>query len=262
MAKRSIQGSRVVVTGASSGIGRELTLQLGQARARLVLVARRKQQLQEVASVVERAGAEVAMAVGDITDRQVRQAALAAATDRFGGLDILVNNAGVSAFGRFERAGQDRLRRIMEVNFFAAVELTRQALPLLRVGRAPLVVNIGSILGYRALPGNSEYCASKFALRGFSEALRCELAGEGIDLLLVSPGATDTPFFDHMIEKTGRIPWAQAGAAPQRVVAATVRAIRQGRREIMPSASGRLLVWLNRLAPTLLDRWLRRYEIE
>src|SRR5581483_9150141 len=128
--------------------------------------------------------------------KETRLAALAAAQRQFGGLDILVNNAGVSAWGPFDQAGEDRLRRIREVNFFALAEMTREALPLVKAGRQPLVVNIASILGHRGIPLQAEYCASKFAVRGLSESLRPELARTGIDLLLVSPGTTDTEFFD------------------------------------------------------------------
>ena len=93
----------------------------------------------------------------------------------YGGLDLLVNNAGIGAQGRFAEADPARLRQIMEVNFFAPAEMTRAALPLLKQGRRPMIVNIGSILGHRGIPGTSEYCASKFAVQGFSESLRAEL---------------------------------------------------------------------------------------
>ena len=94
----------------------------------------------------------------------------------------------------------------MEVNFFAPAELIRAALPLLRAGRRPLIVNIGSVLGHVAVPHKSEYCASKFALHGLSDALRAELSREGIDLLLVSPSTTESEFADHVVETDGRPP--------------------------------------------------------
>src|SRR5205085_10807559 len=107
-----------------------------------------------------------------------------------------INNAGIGAVGPFEDAGEERLRRVMEVDFFAPAELIRGALPLLKGGHHPIIVNIGSVLGHRAVPGKSEYCASKFALHGFSDALRAELAPQGIDVLLVSPSTTVSEFFD------------------------------------------------------------------
>ena len=104
---------------------------------------------------------------------------LEAAREELGGLDLLVNNAGVSAIGPFVEAGQERLRKVMEVNFFAPAELMRDAMELLRRGRQPMIVNISSVLGHRAVPSKREYCASKFALHGLSDAVRAfSLAAE------------------------------------------------------------------------------------
>jgi short-subunit dehydrogenase len=260
MTRRTLAASRVLITGASDGIGRALALELGRAGALLVLNARREDKLRAVADEVISAGGQAVCTAGDVTAKDTRLAALTAAEQQFGGLDILVNNAGVSAWGAFDQAGEDRLRRIMEVNFFALAEMTREALILLRAGRRPLVVNIGSILGHRALPLQAEYCASKFAVRGLSESLRGELARLGIDLLLVSPGTTDTEFFEHLLEKTTDMPWGKTRGVPSSYVAAQiVRAMRSGRREIIPSRRGQLLVWLNRLAPGFVDAWIARY---
>jgi short-subunit dehydrogenase len=260
MAKRALRGSRAVVTGASSGIGRQLTLELTRHGAELLVVARREDKLRQLVAETRAIGQPVDTVVGDITEPSVRQTVIGRVESVWGGLDILVNNAGVSAQGPFESAAPDRLRRIMEVNFFAAAELIRAALPLMTQGDRPLVVNIGSILGYRAVPFNSEYCASKFALRGLSEALRAEFALLGIDVLVVSPGTTDTEFFSHLLERHGEMPWRVGrGVSPARVARATVRAIRRGRHEIIPTWRGRLLVWGNRLVPRFVDRWMRGY---
>jgi len=147
MARRKISGSRVLLTGASSGIGRSLAIELAREGAKLVLVARRTEKLEEVAGEIEALGGQVVLCVGDVTDRSVYDAALAACQEHFGGLDILINNAGVGGLGRFDEAESTRLREIMEVNFFAVAEWTRSALPILAKGSKPMVVNIGSILG-------------------------------------------------------------------------------------------------------------------
>ncbi|MGQ9575108.1 MAG: SDR family oxidoreductase [Thermoguttaceae bacterium] len=260
MARREIQGSRAILTGASSGIGRALALELARSGARLILIARRQDRLRELSEQLTCFGAQVELVAGDVTDPVARQRLVQAAECRFGGLDILVNNAGIGALGRFEDADPARLRRIMEVNFFAPVELTRLALPMLKQASRPIVVNIGSILGHRAVPFSSEYCASKFALRGFSEALRSELARHRIDLLMVSPGSTQTEFFAHLIEKTAQPGWPQRGSVSADYVARkTVQAIRQGRAEIIPSTWGWLVCLVNRFSPQLVDRVLARY---
>ena len=264
MGRHTLHGRRTLLTGASSGIGRCIAVELARCGARLVLLARRREQLEQIAGELATnfgsSGAKIEIVVGDVTDGTVRSSALALAESSFGGLDLLINNAGVSAHGRFADSSPDRLRQIMEVNFFAAAELTRESIGMLRVANDPLVVNIGSILGHRGIPHNSEYVASKFALRGLSEAMRPELAKLGIDLLLVSPGTTNTEFFDHLIDKQGELPWkSAAGVSPEAVARATIRAIERHKREIIPSWSGRALVWLNRMLPGVLDRWMRKY---
>ncbi len=153
-----------------------------------------------------------------------------------------------------------RFREVLETNFFAPIELTRAALPLLKAGRQPIIVNIGSILGHRATPQNSAYCASKFALRGWNESIRVELAPQGIDVLLISPGPTKTDFWDHLVEQRGDLPWTTRMAMPSDGAAQRiVRAIDSGRRELIPGLRARWFVRLSRLFPGLFDHVLRRY---
>jgi short-subunit dehydrogenase len=260
MAKRRLTHRRALVTGASSGIGRALAVEMARHGADLVLLARREDRLAEVAQQISQIGRRAICITGDVTDAATRQRALAAARDGLGGLDILVNNAGVAAHGRFADADPGRVRPIMEVNFFAPVEFIREALPLLRRGVQPIVVNIGSILGRRGSPHKSEYSASKFALHGFSEAVRPELARLGIDVLVVAAGPTETEHFDVLLEGTAKLPWGDPPRqAATDVARAIVRAIERGRYEIVTGWRGRALLLLNRLAPRLLDRIMSRY---
>ena len=122
MPKRDIQGSRAIVTGASSGIGRALAVELARQGARVVVTARREERLRELVARIKADGGEVEAVVGDVTDPAIRKRLIDAALTRFGGLDILVNNAGAGAMGRFEDADPQRARRLMEVNFFAPIE--------------------------------------------------------------------------------------------------------------------------------------------
>ena len=148
----------------------------------------------------------------------------------------------------------------MEVNFFAAAELIRESLPALLRGTNPIVVNVGSILGHRGIPRMHEYCTSKFAMQGFSQSLRIELRAEGVDLLMVSPGTTDTEFYDNVVHGRGNVPWNKGRGTPVAVVAKkTVRAMQLGKREIVPNLNGRLLLWANRHAPHWVDRVLERF---
>ena len=261
MARRSLKDCRIVLTGASSGIGRALARELAPQGVHLLLVARRQAELDSLAAELQQRGVGSAQPLaGDITDPDLRKTLLQRVQNDWQGLDLLVNNAGVSAHSRFADSNEQTLRRIMEVNFFAPAELTRGAIPLLRNGRDPLVVNVGSILGHRGVPYNSEYCASKFALRGWSEALRAELHREGIGVLLVSPGTTDTDFFEHLLAQEEATPWGKPqGVSPEQVAREMVRAVERRRREIFPNWRGRLLVTLNRFCPGFVDRVLNRY---
>jgi short-subunit dehydrogenase len=260
MSRRDLRDSRIVLTGASSGIGRALALALARNGASLVLLARREDRLKTLAEAIRGVGGRVETVVGDVTEPAVRQQALDASLASFGGLDVLVNNAGVGAMGPFDAAEPQRLRRVMEVNFFALAEMTRLALPHLKHGKQPMVVNVSSILGHRGVPYSTEYCASKFAVQGFSEALRAEVAQFGIDVLVVSPGTTKTEFFDSVLEKTAEPRWPSHGSvSPEYVAERIVRAMQRGQHEIIPFTWGKVMCLLNRLAPGLMDRAMARY---
>lgn len=254
MPRRSLSGLRVLVTGASSGIGRELVLELARQGSRVVAMARREERLVALAQDALSHGHSIHICPGDVMEPHLRLAALEFCQEKLGGLDCLVNNAGIGAIGPFEQADEERLRKIMEVNFFAPVEFTRAALPILRKGSHPLIVNVSSVLGHRAVPFKSEYCASKFALHGFSDALRAELAKDRIDVLLVSPSTTQSEFFDHVLGNKEK-PRGRLGAmTPAKVARRIAWAMRSGRHEIILPLGGRLLVWLDRLCPPLADR--------
>lgn len=257
MARRPIQGLRTIVTGASSGIGRALVIELIRQGAAVIAMARRADRLSDLQRQCP-AKAPLHCLPGDVTNNTDRQAALELAQAQFGGLDALVNNAGSGALGCFDQADEARLRQVFEVNFFAPAEFIRAALPLLERGRRPLIVNIGSVLGHRAMPGKSEYCASKFALHGLTDALRLELKSRGIGVLLVSPSTTRTEFFDSAQtadQKPRANPFRLGAMTPETVARRIVRAMALGRRETILSAGGRTLVWLDRLCPPLAD-WL------
>jgi short-subunit dehydrogenase len=260
MPHRNLTNRRALITGASSGIGRALAIELARRGADIVLFARRAERLEEVARQIAALKRRAVLVAGDVTDAEARRRAVDAARTEFGGLDILVNNAGIAAHGRFVEATPERIRPIFEVNFFAPVELIREAIPLLRDGVQPLVVNIGSILGERASPHKSEYSASKFALHGFSEAVRPELARLGIDVLVVAAGPTQTEHFDVLIEGTADLPWGNPPRQPADVAAKSiVRAIERGRRKLVTGWRGKLLLLANRFFPRILDRVMQRY---
>ncbi|MFI4876564.1 MAG: SDR family NAD(P)-dependent oxidoreductase [Blastopirellula sp. JB062] len=259
MARRQLSGKRAIVTGASSGIGRELTRQLVEAGAYVAATARREDRLRQLADELN-APDRLATVPGDLCAAELRTRLVQTACERFGGLDLLINNAGVGALGTFADGSPERIRQVMEVNFFAPIELIREALPSLRQGASPAICNISSILGHCAVPAKSEYCASKFAIHGFSDALRAELASDGIDVVLVSPSTTESEFTAAVIETAGRQPAKGKGAMSSADVAkAALKAIETGKHEKILSLGGKALVWLDRLAPTWANWLITRY---
>jgi short-subunit dehydrogenase len=255
MARRRIRGARVLITGASQGIGRELAMEAASRGARVLAVARSAKQLQELEASVRARGGLVEIVIADVTQPDDRRRIVEAAVAHYNGLDILVNNAGIGATGHFVECGPDRLRKIMEVNFFGLTETTRACLPLLRHGERPAIVNISSIAGKRGIPARSEYSASKFAVQGFSEALRAEVAKDGIDVLVVCPGLTQTNFSQNMLEQKARMPMDHMrGMTAEQAAAGIVRAIERGRREVYFTFQGKLMVFVSRFFPRLADR--------
>ena len=266
--KRTIADKRVILTGASSGIGWHLALQLAQQGAHVIASARRAKRLDELVETFQTtqdAGPStkpgtIVPVTGDVCDRELQQQLIDTCDQQFGGVDLLINNAGIGAMGRFDDADDDRMRKVFDVNFFAIAELTRLALPKLKLGNDALIVNMSSILAHRAAPLKSEYCASKFALHGFSDSIRAELAADNVSLLLVSPSTTDSEFFDSAIEDQTGKNWKKRGSMPPDVVAAkTIRAIRKRKHEIILTHGGRFLVWLDRLVPGVANRIMARY---
>lgn len=276
--KRHLAGKRIVITGSSSGIGRQLAIQLAQKGCRLILNARREDRLAELVAELNAydhsAGKSVGreesqfaqtderylMVVGDVCQPGTRLAILETAQQKMGGLDVLINNAGVGAVGPFAQASEQRMRQVMEVNFFAPAELIRMTIPVLENGDQPAIVNIGSVLGHRAVPQKSEYCASKFALHGLTDSLRSELEPM-IDVIMVSPSTTNTEFFENVIDKSSdKYGQMSNPQSPEYVARRTIRAIELGSHEVILSWSGWGLVLLDRWMPRFAHRIVRRFR--
>ncbi len=257
--KRDLRGRRILITGASGGIGRVLAQQASAAGARLLLTARSAAALEALANELNAAGGDAIAVPGDVTSEADRRQVLHTAVERFDGLDVLINNAGVASFGHFADSTEAILRQIMEVNFFAPAELIRAAAPILTRGRQPAVVNVASMCGRRGMPAWSEYSASKFALCGLTEALRGELARFDIDVLLVVPGLTRSDLGRNLLRRTGKANIDfEHGMPPEVVARATLNALSHNRTETVVGRDARWLLWVHRFLPWLVDALLIR----
>jgi short-subunit dehydrogenase len=252
--KRALSGAVVVITGASSGIGRAGALAFARRGATVVVAARREEPLETLADECRRMGIEALAVPTDVTEPEAVEQLARRAEERFGGIDVWVNNAGVYLAGRFEDTPPEAFRRLMEVNFFGYVYGARAALPRLRARRGALV-NIASVDSAAAFPYFSAYVASKWAVRGFSSALRQEYRDSGVDVCAILPASIDTPLFQHAANYTGRKMKAlNPTYTPEMVADAMVRGAEHGTREIIVGGAGKLLALQYALAPALAER--------
>lgn len=249
----------VVITGASDGIGAELARQLSVEKPRLVLAARSLDRLERVAAECRSRGAQALALATDVTDEAQCRALVDRAVETHGRIDVLVNNAGVSMHAWFEDTTDfSAYERLLRVNFLPAVALTRFALPHLKKARG-LIVGVSSLAGRTGVPARTAYCASKFALAGFFEALRIELGGTGVDVTMIFPGVVATGIRRHGLDGAGKTAGvsglAEENAMPvDECARQMIGAMRTRRRELVMTSRGRLGLWLKLLAPRAVDR--------
>jgi short-subunit dehydrogenase len=261
MSRRKLAGLRVLVTGASQGIGRALVIEAAKRGSKVLAAARSQPLLDELAAEVRKSNGLIETVRADVTKAEDRQAMVEAATRHYGGLDVLINNAGIGATGHFMDSEPEVLRQIFETNFFGLTETTRVFLPLLEQGVTPAIVNISSVVGKRALPARSLYSSSKFAVAGFSEAIRAELAKDRIDVIVVSPGLTQTNFSQNMLEQKAKIQLDHLrGMTSEQVALAVLKATERGSTDVTLTLQGKLLLLVNRFFPWFVD-WKARKTV-
>jgi NAD(P)-dependent dehydrogenase (short-subunit alcohol dehydrogenase family) len=255
MALRQVRGSTVIITGATSGIGRETAREFARAGARVVAAGRREDRLRELVTEIEGTGG-AALAVGtDVADAAQVDRLIERTIERFGVVDTLVNNAGIGMAARFEEQSIADFRRVVDVNFWGAVYACKAALPHMRAqASGGLIINISSIMGKRGLPYETAYCASKFAMAGFSEALRTEVMAQGIDVSTIFPGAVESEIWETTENRTGLDMASMLPKFPARELARIiVQDARVPQPEIVMALDAQVVDFLNTLAPGIMD---------
>jgi NAD(P)-dependent dehydrogenase (short-subunit alcohol dehydrogenase family) len=252
---RKLRKTTAVITGATSGIGRETALGFARAGAKVVVAGRRRERLGELVREVEAKGGEALAVATDVADQAEVERLIEKALDRFGRIDTLVNNAGVGLAARFSETTIDDFRRVMDVNFWGAVYASKAVVPLMRAqSSGGVIINVSSILGKRGMPFETAYCASKFALAGFSEALRTEVMADRIEVSTIFPGAVETEIFQSAANNTGLEMPAYVPKFPAREMARIiVRDARIPQPEIVMAMDAQVINFFNRLAPSLVD---------
>ena len=253
---RSLANAVVVLTGASSGIGRAAAHAFARRGATLVLAARRGDVLEEVVRECRELGGQAVAVPTDTTDPNAVTRLANEAAARFGRIDVWVNDAAVTMFGRIDEAPLESFRRVIETNLFGYVHGARAALPYFRRQGHGVLINVASVAGKIGQPYTSAYCASKFAVVGLSESIRQELMlhDPGLHVCTVLPATIDTPIFQHAANYTGRAAQAMPPVyQPEDVAAAIVECAERPQREVFVGGAGRRLVAEKDVVPGTME---------
>lgn len=247
----------VVITGASSGIGKATAIEFAKAGARVCLTARRKDKLEAVTNEIKSIGGNAYYKVTDVSKEEDCKSLINSVIKEQGGIDILINNAGISMRSLFKDVELKVLKRLMDVNFWGAVYCTKYALPYLLKSKG-VVVGVSSVAGFHGLPARTGYSASKFALHGFLETLRIENLKKGLHVMVIAPGFTASEVREHALVEDG----SEQGKTPrkeekmmsaEKVARILLRSIKRKKRNKILTLSGQLTALLQRIVPEQVD---------
>jgi dehydrogenase/reductase SDR family protein 7B len=248
----------VIITGASSGIGKACASEFGRAGARVVITGRNLPALQETASELVKQSFSIIPIQADVSIEEDCKKVIRQTMELFGSIDVLINNAGISMRALFEDIDVSVIKKVMDINFYGTVYMTKYALPEILKTKGSIVA-ISSVAGFRGLPGRIGYSASKFAIHGFMESLRTELLKREVHVMLACPGFTSSN-----IRKTalaadgsaqGESPKDESSLmGPEEVAREIFQGIVKRKRSFVLTAQGKITVWLNKIFPGFMDK--------
>jgi short-subunit dehydrogenase len=258
-----LRDKTVIVTGASSGIGRETAIAFAHADANLVLASRNEGALNELAAELAPLGRRVLVIPTDVTQQAAVEAMVQRAAEELGSIDILLNNAGQGLNALLAEGNMANIRRLFEVNVFGALYCIQAVVPYMKRQGSGQIINVSSVAGKIATPRQGAYAATKFALTAISDALRLELADHGITVTTVFPGVTNTPFGRNVLKEVEvpSVPGIVHGVPVGRVADAIVRAARRQEREVYITVGDRMAVGLKNISPRMIDWGMRVFYL-
>ncbi|RMW39467.1 MAG: SDR family oxidoreductase [Nitrosopumilus sp.] len=242
----------VLITGASSGIGKQTAIEFAKLGANIILVARRKEKLDELANELDKFNVTILVCQCDVSDKAQVKEMSKTVLEKFDSIDVLVNNAGFAIYGSVKDLSIDEIESQMETNYFGMMYCIKNFLPSMLDKKSGHIVNVASVAASFGLPGIASYCASKFAMLGFSEGLKHELHGTGVGITVVSPIMVRTDFFDHpSFEKMPK--YSPTSLSSRTVAKAILKAANSPRLEIIVPSVVRSAVWLKHTFPYFIN---------
>ena len=242
----------VLITGASSGIGKQTAIEFAKLGSSIILVARRKNNLEQVENELKQFNVNTLVCTCDVSKKDQVEKMSKIVLEKFNSIDILVNNAGFAIYGSVYDLSINDIESQMETNYFGMIYCTKNFLPLMLEKKSGHIVNVASVAASFGLPGIASYCASKFAMLGFSEGLKHELSGTGVGITVVSPIMVKTDFFDHpSFEKMPK--YSPTSLNSKTVAKAIVKASNSSRLEIITPSIVRIAVWLKHTFPYFIN---------
>ena len=246
----------VLITGATSGIGKALAFEFGKQGSQVAITGRREKELQEVKQQLENKGISCLAITGDVSIEADAKQMVEQTVKHFGALDILINNAGISMRALFQDLDIEVFKKVMDINFYGTVYCTKYALPHILQTKGS-IVGISSINGRRATPARSAYSASKYAMEGFLESIRMEVMKKGVHVLSVCPGFTASNIRNTALTADGKV---QSPRAEGKIMSAEetahhiYKAVINRRRDLILTFQGKLAVWLTKWMPGTMDK--------
>jgi uncharacterized protein len=242
----------VLITGASSGIGKQTAIEFAKKGADLILVARRKDKLELVADELKKFHTSILVCQCDVSNKDQVKEMSKTVLERFGSVDILINNAGFAIYGSVSDLSIDEIESQMETNYFGMIYCIKNFLPIMLKKKSGHIVNVASVAASFGLPGIASYCASKFAMLGFSEGLKHELKNSGVGITVVSPIMVKTDFFNH--PSFENMPKYSPTSLSSKTVANTIlKAANSPRLEIIVPSVVRGAVWAKNTFPYFIN---------